>query len=114
MSTNSETMMYKDNGSYDWGMVGAFFRLSYGYKSRYLFEFSGRYDGCSKLMSNERWAFAPSGSFGWRISEEPFMEGARSWLDNLKIRLSAGQSANGLLNKYYEFEQVMDIKTSTC
>ena len=113
MSTNSETMMYKDNGSYDWGMVGAFFRLSYGYKSRYLFEFSGRYDGCSKLMSNERWAFAPSGSFGWRISEEPFMEGARSWLDNLKIRLSAGQSANGLLNKYYEFEQVMDIKTST-
>ncbi len=109
MSTNSETMMYKDNGSYDWGMVGAFFRLSYGYKSRYLFEFSGRYDGCSKLMSNERWAFAPSGSFGWRISEEPFMEGARGWLDNLKIRLSA----NGLLNKYYEFEQVMDIRTST-
>ena len=27
--------------------------------------------------------------------------------------MSAGQSANGLLNKYYEFEQVMDIKTST-
>ncbi len=113
MSTNSETMKYQDNGSYDWGMVGAFFRLSYGFKSRYLFEFSGRYDGCSKLMPTERWAFAPSGSFGWRISEEPFMENAKGWLDNLKLRLSAGQASNGLLSKCYDFEQVMELGKSS-
>lgn len=113
LSTNSETVNYKDNGSYDWGMVGAFFRINYGFKSRYLFEVSGRYDGCSKLMPNNRWAFAPSGSFGWRISEEPFMENAKGWLDNLKLRLSAGQASNGLMSKCYDFESVMDIKQSS-
>lgn len=113
LSTNNETMKYQDNGSYDWGMVGAFFRVNYGFKSRYLFEFSGRYDGSSKLMSNERWVFAPSGSFGWRISEEPFMENAKGWLDNLKLRLSAGMASNGLLSKCYEFESVMELSKSS-
>ena len=68
-----EAMTLKDNGSYDWGLVGAFYRVSYSYKGKYLLEASGRYDGNSKFPSNQRWGFFPSGSVGWRISEENFM-----------------------------------------
>lgn len=69
-----EAMTLKDNGSYDWGLVGAFYRVSYSYKGKYLLEASGRYDGNSKFPSNQRWGFFPSGSVGWRISEENFMK----------------------------------------
>ena len=31
-----EAMTLKDNGSYDWGLVGAFYRVSYSYKGKYL------------------------------------------------------------------------------
>ena len=43
----------RDNGSYSWGFVGAFYRLNYDYKSRYLFETSGRYDGTSKFPQDQ-------------------------------------------------------------
>lgn len=50
----------RDNGSYSWGFVGAFYRLNYDYKSRYLFETSGRYDGTSKFPQDQQWGFFPS------------------------------------------------------
>ncbi len=92
----------KGNGSTSSSLVGAFFRVNYGYKGKYLVEVSGRYDGNSKFPSNQRWGFFPSASVGWRISEEPFMAGAKSWLDNLKIRASFGSTGNGMV-KDYEF-----------
>ena len=69
-------------------------------RDRYLVEVSGRYDGNSKFPSNQRWGFFPSASVGWRISEEPFMAGAKSWLDNLKIRASFGSTGNGQVDNY--------------
>ena len=80
--------------------MGFFGRLNYDYKGKYLVEVSGRYDGNSKFPSNQRWGFFPSASVGWRISEEPFMAGAKSWLDNLKIRASFGSTGNGQVDNY--------------
>ncbi len=74
-------------------MMGYVFRASYNYDSKYFVEFSGRYDGSYKFsgnVSDKRWAFFPSGSVAWRITQESFMESTRSWLDDLKLRASVG------------------------
>ena len=98
--TDGELPKAQGNGSYSASLVGTFFRVNYGYKGKYLVEGSGRYDGNSKFPSNQRWGFFPSASVGWRISEEPFMAGAKSWLDNLKIRASFGSTGNGQVDNY--------------
>lgn len=73
----------------------AFFgRLTYAFKSRYLFEFNMRYDGHSRFHQDHRWGTFPSVSAGWRITEESFMESTRNWLDNLKLRVSWGKNGN--------------------
>ena len=67
-------------------------RLNYDYKSRYLFEVVARYDGSYRYAPRLRWAFFPSASVGWRISEEPWMKQAVPALNNLKLRASYGKS----------------------
>ena len=74
-------------------MMGYVFRANYNYDQKYFIEFSGRYDGSYKFsgnVSDKRWAFFPSGSVAWRITQENFMEATRSWLDDLKLRTSVG------------------------
>jgi TonB-linked SusC/RagA family outer membrane protein len=51
-------------------------------------------DGSSKFGPQNRYGFFPSFSAGWKIHEEPFMSSTRSWLDNLKLRASWGQTGN--------------------
>ena len=76
---------------------GAFYRLNYNFKEKYLIEFNGRYDGTSRFPKDSRFGFFPSVSAGWRISNEKFMAGAGSWLDNLKLRASYGTLGNQTL-----------------
>ncbi|SHE64474.1 TonB-linked outer membrane protein, SusC/RagA family [Mariniphaga anaerophila] len=98
--------------SIDWAFIGVFFRANYAYKGKYLFEVSSRYDGSSKFPTNEQWGIFPSASLGWRISDEGFMEGTKDWLDNLKLRASAGTLGNGNVSPY-SYLQLMDVgKTS--
>ena len=86
-----------------WRSVGLFSRINYSYADRYLLQFNGRYDGSSKFPSNERWAFFPSLSAGWRISEEPFVKDniSKKWLSNAKFRLSYGSLGNSNVSPYY-------------
>jgi TonB-linked SusC/RagA family outer membrane protein len=88
------------------GFVG---RLRYAYADKYMLEATARYDGSYKFAGNidgKRWGLFPAVSLGWRVSEEEFMLGTDEWLDNLKVRLSAGEvgvddvSAYGFLNQY--------------
>ena len=89
----TETTLYDDGHSY--GLVGFFGRANYTLLRRYIFELSARCDGSSKFPVNQQWGFFPSASFGWRISEEPWLKGAKGWLDNLKLRANAGSLGNG-------------------
>ena len=73
---------------------GVFYRLNYTFRDRYLVEANGRYDGTSRFPKEDRFGFFPSVSVGWRLSNEPFMESATNWLDNLKIRASYGTLGN--------------------
>ena len=81
-------------------MVSFFGRVNYSYDSRYLLQASIRADGSSVLATGKKWGYFPSVSAGWRLSEEKFMQGAKSWLDNLKIRLSWGLSGNAAIDPY--------------
>lgn len=95
------------NNHYSWNFMGLFYRLNYDYKSKYLFEVSGRYDGSSKFPQWQRWGFFPSVSTGWRISEEGFLAN-HDWIDNLKLRISAGTAGNGNVGPF-QFMELMNI-----
>ena len=92
---------------------GAFFRLNYAFDNRYLLEVNGRYDVSSRFPSNERWAFFPSASVGWRITEEPWLNINKDVLTNAKVRFSYGQlgNANGLSD--YQYKQTLGVSTSS-
>lgn len=78
----------------EYALIGSFFRLNYVYDKKYLLEVNGRYDGTSRFPADHRYAFSPSVSAGWNISEESFMAGTRDILNELKIRASYGQLPN--------------------
>ncbi len=69
-------------------------RFNYAYKGKYLFTFSNRWDGVSFFAEGKKWDSFPAGALAWRISDEKFMEGTKSWLDNLKFRIGAGITGN--------------------
>ena len=73
-----------------------FGRVNWSYAGKYLVQASLRADAAdtSVLPVSKRWGYFPAVSAGWTISEEPFMEGAKSWLSFLKIRASWGQNGS--------------------
>ena len=83
---------YGGAGSYS--LLSFFGKANYTYDNRYLVSLTMRYDGSSRFGKNNRFAFFPSVSAGWRMSQEKFMSDASSWLDDLKIRVSWGQTGN--------------------
>lgn len=83
-------------------MLSWFGRVNYDFAGRYLFEANLRADASSRFADGHRWGYFPSFSAGWRVSEEAFMEGTKSWLSNFKIRGSWGQLGNQeALSDYY-------------
>ena len=73
-----------------WALRSYFGRLNYDYQGRYLVEFSVRRDASSRFSEKYRWGTFPSGSIGWRISDENFMTSTKGWLDDMKLRVSYG------------------------
>lgn len=71
-----------------------FGRVNYDLLGRYLFTATFRADGSSKFAPNNHWGYFPAAAAAWRISDEPFMESTKGWLDNLKLRLSIGTSGS--------------------
>ncbi|MEG1586032.1 MAG: TonB-dependent receptor [Bacteroidales bacterium] len=100
-----ELVEFWDDGNNTEARLGYMFRANYNYASRYLLEFSARYDGSWKFPPHHRWGFFPSASAGWRISEEAF------WRDNkigrivndFKLRGSYGLLGDDNVNGYSAF-----------
>jgi TonB-linked SusC/RagA family outer membrane protein len=72
--------------------IGYVYRVGYAYDKKYLFEAAGRYDGSYLFAPGHRFGFFPAFSAGWRLSEEKFIKDNLSWIDNLKLRGSWGES----------------------
>ena len=73
------------------------FRGTYNYDSKYLFEVNGAYNGSEKFGPNYRFAFFPSLSGGWLITEEKFMQSLK-FADMLKVRASWGRIGDDNIN----------------
>jgi len=74
-------------------ILSYFGRAQYDYKGRYIFAFTFREDGYSRLLDN-RWGFFPGVSGGWVISDEKFYEPLKDIANYAKIRASYGVNGN--------------------
>lgn len=92
-------------------MLSFFGRVNYSYADKYLLTASIRADGASQLAKGHKWGYFPSVALGWRIAEESFMESTRSWLDNLKLRLSWGLSGNSAVDAYQTMATLSEYQT---
>lgn len=106
--TATGDVMEINGGQNEYALFGAFYRLNYGYKDRYLVEAAGRYDGTSRFAKGNRFGFFPSFSAAWRIDKERFFE---EWdqnvLSSLKIRASYGSLGNQQVG-YYDYLQTIN------
>ena len=75
-------------------LLSFFGRVNYDYKHRYSVGATLRADGSSKFAPGHQWGFFPSTAVSWTISNEPWMDNAHSWLDQLKLRYSFGTAGN--------------------
>ncbi len=77
-----------------------FGRLTWDWNETYMATVTMRYDGSSIFTDGKRWGFFPSVSAGWVVSNEPFMQSTKSWMDFFKLRASWGQNGNKDIAKY--------------
>ena len=107
---NYETQYLNGHGGYDnpmQGNIASFFgRLNWNYDEKYMATAIFRADGSSNFARGKRWGYFPSFSAGWVITNENFMEGAKSWLDFLKIRASWGQNGNCNIGNFYYLSNI--------
>lgn len=93
---------------YTLSMRSVFGRLNYIYNNKYILAFNGRYDGTSRFPHDDRYAFNPSGSMAWVLSEENFFEPVRDVVNFLKFRFSYGSLGNqDLKENYYAYLATM-------
>lgn len=94
------------NGGLAWGnsQNSYFGRLNYDYKGRYLLTGIMRRDGSSRFGAANRYAFFPSISGGWVLSEESFLQSV-SWISNLKLRYGWGKTGNQAIDNYASYAQ---------
>ncbi|MBD8487352.1 TonB-dependent receptor [Echinicola sp. CAU 1574] len=91
----------------EWGLMSFFGRVGYSYKSKYLVELNGRYDGSSRFSKENRFAFFPSISAGWIISDEPFWDNLEGTVNFFKLRGSFGEAGNQNIGLYTYYENLV-------
>jgi TonB-linked SusC/RagA family outer membrane protein len=84
------------SGATSYGFQSFLGRVNYDFRGKYLANFTVRADGSSRFGPNEQYGVFPSGSVGWIVSREPFMESIKS-LSTMKLRASYGQVGNAAI-----------------
>lgn len=106
---NAGAASTQTNGGYSevWALMSGYGRFNYSLKDRYLVELNARYDGTSRIAKDTRWGFFPSGSVGWRLSEESWIKSLGwNWLDNAKLRASYGILGNQNISLYSYYASI--------
>lgn len=92
------------------GMRSYIGRVNYVGFGKYLLEGSFRVDGSSRFLPGDQYGFFPSGSVGWKISEESFMQSFNSkiGLSAAKLRASYGALGNNSgVGRYEQLETLI-------
>ncbi len=114
---NQGTSTTAQNSGYrKFGVYAAYLgRVNYDYAGKYLLEGVIRYNGSYQYARENRWAFFPSFSAGWRLSEEAFIKDNFTFVNNLKIRGSFGKSGIDARrnNQLVDFEYIPGYTVGT-
>lgn len=88
----------------EFALAGFFGRFNYTFNQKYLFEFTGRYDGSSRFsqLLDKQWGFFPGVSAGWIFSKEKFMDKV-NFISFGKLRVSYGELGNQEVGSNYPF-----------
>ena len=106
-NSNTSTSGYTQTNLMSW-----LARANYSYDDRYYATASIRFDGSSKLADGHKWGSFASAALAWRISGESFMQDV-DWINNLKLRLSFGQSGNDNVSAYQTMGAISGAKQYT-
>lgn len=92
-AVNLHLSAYNGDGyfSYKYRYVNLNGRFNYSYADRYVAEFGFSYFGNDSYAPGHRWAFYPSLSAAWILSNESFLKDSEV-IDLLKVRASYGRS----------------------
>lgn len=112
LSQGTGTLTAGNNTSSHYAINSGFFRFNYDFMSKYLLEITGRYDGTSRFAKGKRYGFFPSGSLGWRVSEENFWEPLRDYVGGFKLRASYGRLGNQAVSSLFPYLLSYGINTS--
>ncbi len=99
LSTGDITTAALDSDLEEWQLASFMGRINYDIAGKYLIQANVRADGSSRLADGNKWAYFPGVSVGWRIVDEPFLQGI-TWLQDLKLRGSWGQVGNTSIDPY--------------
>lgn len=88
-------------------------RATYGYKSKYLAEFNGAYNGNENWAPGLRYGFFPSAAVGWVASRENWFKKSLGFVDFLKFRFSYGEigSDRGIGNNRFLYRSQYDARS---
>ncbi|MET6998981.1 SusC/RagA family TonB-linked outer membrane protein [Chitinophaga defluvii] len=86
----------KDNGGTgsNSALLSFFGKVNYAYNDRYLASATIRRDGSSRFGAENRYAYFPAFSLGWRLSEENFIKDNITFISDLKLRYGWGKTGN--------------------
>lgn len=100
----SESAVYHRTSNANLGL-----QAGYNFRNTYYADFSGAFIHSAKLPEGNRRAFSPTVSLGWRISNEPFLQGSPV-VDNLRLTAAAGILHTDLdINSYYLYQGVYTL-----
>lgn len=81
------------SGKFDERLLSYFARIQYDYKGKYLLSGVIRRDGSTKFGPSNRFGYFPSGSVGWIVSDENFLNESKT-INFFKLRGSYGILGN--------------------
>ena len=81
-------------------LISWFGRVNYNYGEKYLLTFILRRDGSSNFARGHRYGTFPSVSAGWILTNEPWMDRVRGYMDFLKVRGSWGRNGNCAIDNF--------------
>ena len=97
---NASTVLGVGSGLTQWTINSYMARVNYDYKDKYLLTATIRRDGSSRFGQNTKYGNFPGVAVAWNISNEDFMKGSTTWLDQLKIRASYASVGNQGVTPY--------------
>ncbi len=94
------TALLPSSNAHHWAINSFLGRISYSFRHKYNVTVSERADGSSVLGANHQWGYFPSIGVSWNASSEDFFRNLNTPINNLKFRLSAGQTGNSGVPPY--------------